>query len=303
MDTTDSVSATFTSALIVGTIRNGSASIEEDLQVLLDSLNLVLPTVALVVESDSHDGTQQVLENLAARDSRINFISLGNMEPKIPDRIARLRYCRNIYVREIRDNPILASKELIIVADLDGINRKITSKAIREAINSNFAWDVLTANQTGGYYDLLALRHPYWCPNNYLLEIEWFSKFISGPRTLRHCKEERMLKIPRTCPPIEVDSAFGGFGIYRKWIFHEFDYSLENETIVSEIDHVTLHRKAKARGAKIFIHPGLINSNINIHNLNGMTQIRRMNQLVGVWPFTLAKPTLRVLLGKFLRKS
>jgi hypothetical protein len=118
----------FHRALVVGTARNASDNIVTDLLRIVNSLEIIVPTFGFVVESDSDDTTVSMLEDLSKRDSRIRFISLGQVTPQIPDRIARLRHCRNEYVREIRENPDYAECDLIIVADLDGINTKITPR-------------------------------------------------------------------------------------------------------------------------------------------------------------------------------
>jgi hypothetical protein len=206
-------------------------------------------------------------------DPRVKFISLGNLESTLPDRIERLRFCRNEYVKAIRNFPEYQDCDLLVVADLDGINEKISAHSFQIALESDIEWDILTANQFGPYYDILALRHPFWSPNNWISELDWLSPFVGRNRATKHSLTDRMIRIPVDSAPIEVDSAFGGLGIYRRWIFENFDYSRDLFEDESEIDHVILCRKAKDAGAKIFIHPGLVNANWTIHSRNGQSGV------------------------------
>ena len=283
----------FHQALVVGTARNASANIVADLLRIVNSLDIIVPTFGFVVESDSDDATVSLLNDLSKRDSRIRFISLGQVAPQIPDRIARLRHCRNVYVREIRENPDYKDCDLVIVADLDGINIKISTKYLERALSSEFQWDAMAANQSARYYDILALRHPLWSPNNWLMESEWLEPFLGEKAAKRHSMADRMIRIPSKLPPIQVDSAFGGLCIYKRWIFEECDYSEDTPEAADEIDHVTLHRKARMARGRIFIHPGLINSNWTAHSLNGPPFIRISKSLAHTLPFRFFLPILR----------
>ena len=283
----------FRRAIVVGTVRNASKNIVGDLLRVVNALGAIMPTCAFVVESDSDDDTLALLEDLSKRDTRIRFISLGKVEPAIPERIARLRHCRNFYVSEIRDNPEYKDCDLVVVADLDGINTGITEENFKIALNSTLGWDALAANQSARYYDILALRHPYWSPNNCISEAEWLSQFVGKRAAWKHSIGDRMLRIPRSLPPIPVDSAFGGLCMYRKWVFERCDYSEDIPEAVNEIDHVTLHRKARGFGAKIFIHPELINAKWTVHGLNGVRYVRQAKWLAHKLPFRAFLPILR----------
>ncbi|MBI3429126.1 MAG: hypothetical protein HY050_03525 [Actinobacteria bacterium] len=283
----------FRRGLVVGTVRNASNNVTADLLRIVDSLDAIVPTSGFVVESDSDDTTVRLLSELASKDSRIRFVSLGQVSPQIPDRIARLRHCRNAYVREIRENPEYKDCDLVIVADLDGINTKISTQYLERALSSEVQWDAMAANQSARYYDILALRHPLWSPNNWLMEAEWLRPFLGEKVASRHSLADRMIRIPSDLPPILVDSAFGGLCVYRRWIFDECDYSEDIPEAADEIDHVTLHRKARLAGGKIYIHPGLINSNWTAHSLNGSPFIRISKSFAHTLPFRFLLPILR----------
>ena len=283
----------FHRALVVGTARNASKHIEDDLLRVVNSLNEILPTIGFVVESDSEDDTIAVLEKLSNIDSRIRYTTLGKLSTNFPNRILRLRHCRNAYIYEIRNNPEYKNCDLIVVADLDGINTKINSSSFEVALNSSFDWDVLTANQMARYYDILALRHPLWSPSNWLLEEQWYANFVGKRKAKVHSMSDRMIRIPKETPPFEVQSAFGGLALYKRWVFENTDYSEDCIEAQDEIDHVTLHRKVRAAGGKIFIHPSLINSNWTNHSLNGSRFIRSFKWIFHIFPLNLMLPFLR----------
>jgi len=237
----------FKSALVVGTVRNASANVVSDLVRIVDALEEILPTKAYVVESDSSDNTVARLSELAEKDSRIRFISLGVVAITIPG-------------------------------------------------------DALAANQSARYYDIFALRHPMWSPNDWSLEAQWLEPFLGKMNAKKHSMTDRMIHIPSTMPPIPVESAFGGLCIYRRWVFDQFDYLEDSEATLNENEHVTFHRKVRAAGGKIFIHPGLVNSKWTAHSLGARPTIKFLNSVAQVFPFRVLLPVLRVKLDFELRK-
>lgn len=279
-------------ALIVGTVRNAERNVIKDITRILQAIENIVPASAFIVESDSDDATLQTLEKASKMDSRIRFVSLGDVASNIPERISRLRYCRNRYVQEIRNNSSYKDCDIIIVADLDGINTKISTSSFKKAFDLQITWDALAANQTKKYYDILALRHPNWSPNNWINEFEWMKVFLGENRALKHSMIDRMIRIPTNSQPIKVDSAFGGLCIYKRWVFEKCDYE---GGFVDEIDHVTLSRKATKEGANIYIVPGLINSAWTNHSLNSSLSMRIVKNLIMLLPLKKLKPLFHVL--------
>jgi hypothetical protein len=88
----------------------------------------------------------------------------------------------------------------------------------------------------------------------------------------------KMKRISKNSPWIRVDSAFGGFAIYRAEIFfmHNYDKPEKNGPLVSE--HVDFHYKII--NSKLYINPGLINANWNTYNLNRFPLIRYLRVLI-----------------------
>ena len=295
MSIADKTAFPYRRALVVGTVRNASKYVTADVSRIIKALDPIIPVVAFIVESDSNDDTVEKLTTLSATDSRVQFVSLGDLEPLFPERLERLKHCRNVYLEQIRNNPIYRDCDLVVVADLDGINTAITDDVFRLALETKVKWDVLAANQSGPYYDILALRHPFWSPNSFIQEMEWLNPFLGKKAAWRHSLGDRMIRISPSLPPIEVDSAFGGLCIYRRWVLEKFDYSNDSPSAEAETDHVILNRKAKTDGALIYIHPGLVNSKWTTHSLDALPIIRFFKSIAHFPPLRVFLPILRKL--------
>lgn len=282
----------FSGALIVGITDNMSKKLELELLKVLNSIEAILPTSALIIASDSSGQGQGILEDPSNPNPKIQYLrSKHDVLPRSD--ISKSRVLRNMYVQAIRKDPAFTNYELIVVVDLDGSNTRITESAFRSALDSAFQWDALAANQLGKYRDIESLRHEYWSPNNCMREFRWLKSFINENQAWENAVKSRMIRISAHEPPISVDSAFGGLCIYKRWIFEEFDYDSDRMYEDSENSHVTLNRKAKAGGARIFIHPELINSNGRHLHFLQKEFTRQLKLRAHSFPFTFLLPFLR----------
>jgi len=285
---------TFDEILVTGTVSNVSKTIIREIEKLKIALSGFKIIKFYLVESDSTDETIKKLKILKSTSNNFDYISLGRLKSKIPDRLERIRFCRNKYIDFIRAN----SKNCptyILVADLDGMNTALKSKGVLSCF-SRLDWDVVTANQTFGYYDILALRKDGWQENDWTEELKlmkdqlvWSEihgcRIISKIRNyfvLTKLKQRilfaKMRRINSRSEWIKVDSAFGGLAIYKKEVFLNFDYIKEFHTI--ETDHVSLNRKIVRNGGNIYINPGLINSHLNEYNLSRILIFRLIREFV-----------------------
>ena len=281
--------------LLVGTVSNVAKTIEKELKVVLKALSEFDFVEVFLVESDSTDETVRILEKIALNNSNVKFIALGKLKDKYPHRIARIAYCRNIYVKYIRDNNSFGKWDYVAVADLDGMNFKLKKKGIKSCFETNIDWDGVMANQRFGYYDLYALRAPGWVEGDCFEELEIMKKntkqpiqsknnFINFILSFRHFDKlrksiiyDRMKILPKKSEYIKVQSAFGGFALYKSEVFLKNDYKNKGEDkIISE--QVTFHLNSMINETKFFINPKLINSNINIYNMNRFIVIRFLRE-------------------------
>jgi len=254
------------SFLIGGVVRNCEKALKNDVLYLQNALINHPHKQWLLIESDSEDKTVEVLRELEGMVENFHFISLGTLRNRIPERTKRIAYCRNKYLEEFESDPMYQGFDYVLAADFDGVNTCITEKAI-DSCWENSDWDVATANQWGPYYDVFALRHPLWSPNN-CWEVQRFlaeqgfdedhSKYIGV--------YSRMVQVPEQGPWIEVDSAFGGLAIYKREKIAGLRYSGATDQGVEISEHVPFHAQIKAQGGRIFINPQLINAELTEHS-------------------------------------
>ena len=230
-----------------------------------------------LVESDSDDTTLKILQKIALENAHFDFESLGRLADKIPNRINRLQFCRDRYLFKFRNDSRLASASFLVVADFDGINNDLSVNSLRNAINGNQEWNALFANSSRRYYDILALRHPVWCPNNAFEDTDALTSQFGYSRAKKMCVYDRMVKIPQSSKLIPVISAFGGLAIYRASCLKDFDYSPSSKDGAGDIDHVILNRKIHDSSGNLFIDPSLINTKWNQHNLMSIKFLRELN--------------------------
>ena len=169
-----------------------------------------------MIESDSTDKTVIKLKEINKNINNFEYISLGDLQSSIPLRTQRIAYCRNKYLNQINNNPKYKNTDYVAIADLDGINNKITKEAVQSSWNFE-GWDVCTANQDGPYYDIWALRHHEWCPDDWLSEYETLSKLnLNHFYNMKKSLYSKMKVIPINSEWIKVDSSFGGLAIYKR---------------------------------------------------------------------------------------
>ncbi len=247
-------------ALVVGVARNCGETIEAEYNRLKNALTRFKTVHFYIVESDSNDNTLAKLNSLKASNSNFEFISLGSLKSQIPKRTDRISHCRNQYLKELKENDTYKNIQYVIIADLDGVNNLISEKAINSCWQFD-DWDVCTSNQKGLYYDIYALRHPLLNP------VDWQKIYIYYTRELGIDSIEaknmalysKMFQISTSTKPILVDSAFGGFAIYKKESLLNTKYIGLDENGNEICEHVTLHKQITDKGFKIYINPKLIN--------------------------------------------
>ena len=243
--------------LIASTVRNCGQTILKTIEALDKYLGSTKREF-FIVESDSDDDTLTILENLARRRSDFKYLSMGSLQSNIPKRTDRIAFCRNKYLEYLRLN--CENFEYLIVVDSDGIVSKIDDSNVLSSPDVN--WHTLTANVSGFYYDLWALRSEHWC--NYdcwkryrnLIKIgmnEYHSYKISvwSPTTILNPRGSHL----------KVDSAFGGLAIYKvKSIPKSARYvgvDAQGEEICEHVSfNLAINRKNLHSG--MYILPGLI---------------------------------------------
>jgi hypothetical protein len=281
--------------LLVGTVSNVAKTIEKELKVVLKALSVFDSVQVFLVESDSTDETVKILDKIALKNKNFEFIAMEKLKNRYPNRIARIAYCRDIYVKYIRDNNVIGKWDYVAVADLDGMNFKLRKNGIKSCFETNIDWDGVMANQKFGYYDIYALRAPGWVeedcfismsrnkkmskqPNisnisfiNFLVQFNYFDKFR------KKYIYDQMKIIKNGNLFIKVDSAFGGFAIYKPIVFLNSLYSTNQAT---QSEHVYFHKTSDNANRSFYINPELINNWFNSYNVNKFYFIRFIREFV-----------------------
>ena len=257
--------------LITGLIRDGAHCVQRDIEKLLSATNIFKEVHVLVIESDSQDETLNELASLAARNARIRYLSLGQLKNRFPSRPERLAHCRNAYLAELRGNTLYGDVDYVIVADLDGMNDLLTSESVASCWNVHEDWGVITANQEDSYYDIWALRHPDWCPDDCHALISRLEPVFGHETALNLAVDSRQIRISPKLPLIPVQSAFGGLAVYTASAMQCGTYRGQDENGSETCEHVPFHLQITKAGHSIYINPRLINTGINIHTRNKRT--------------------------------
>jgi hypothetical protein len=253
--------------LIVGCARNVEKVISGEIATLFRAFSPFGEVSFYIVESDSGDSTVSALQALTDKYDDFQFVSLGKVSDRIPDRYERMAYCRNQYVSFIRNLSTTDIPEYVVVADLDGVNCELS----RESVDSCFSrsdWDAVFANQGKNYYDVFALRVDNWCPNDPWQEF-WRLRDLGVPemRAKEIAIHNKQSILRKDSPWIPVKSAFGGLAIYKSECFTNAEYSvIDSETGVNTCEHVSFNHLLMESDKKLLINPRLINSTWNDHN-------------------------------------
>ena len=256
------------SVLIVGAVKDISATLEKDLN-RLDRAFINFKQVSyFLVESNSSDNSDQTLEKIRSKRSDFDFELLHDAEPVTYSRTEKLSKARNRYLEYLDELSSSQKPDYVAVYDFNDLNHKLSLESIQSCWEKS-DWDVCTANQNGHYYDIWALRHEYWSPNDCWKQFNFFLDLgVRKDKAYASSINSRMVRIPKDSAWIEVDSAFGGMAIYRAETLKSARYVGSTDSGEMICEHVALHSNIRAQGFKIFINPNFINFAYTDHSKN-----------------------------------
>jgi hypothetical protein len=214
----------------------------------------------LFVVSDSKDDTRAILERWLADGRRGRVIDLGPLEQQLTKRTERIAFARNTGLDEIASGED-ARHDHLVVADLDDVlGRPVDADAFARAsawLDADAVRAAVMANATPRYYDIWALRHERWCPNDC-----WHPIWGRAPaETFEAAKFRevftRQIEIPPSLPPIAVRSAFGGLAIYRLPAALAARYRGTDATGRETSEHVSFNTAIGHAGGRLHIVPAL----------------------------------------------
>jgi hypothetical protein len=249
------------SAVFTGAARNCAAHLPGVLENLGRLAALYERASFLFVVSDTDDGSCRLLEEwLAAGGRRGTVIDLGVLQERLPRRAERIACARNTALDEIRRSGWSADDHLV-VADLDDV---LVLPLAAERFARAAAWlDAepsragVLANAAPRYYDVWALRHERWCPDDCWQPI-WGRPASEDFETAKFREVfARQIEIPPTLPPIAVRSAFGGLGIYRMAFALGAGYCGLDGQGRETSEHVAFNAAIARAGGQLHIFPAL----------------------------------------------
>jgi hypothetical protein len=253
--------------LVVGIVKNIEKTLKKDIKNIGNALSFFQEVHWFLVESDSSDNSKQTLSELKNANKNFFYTSIEILDKSYNFRTERLAIARNKYLSHIRDHIDTNEFPYIVIADFNLLNSKLSMESVISSW-SRTDWDVVTANQSSRYYDIWALRHPLWSPNDCWEQHEFLKKYIKTPEIVNsYSLRSRMFKLPKDSDWIEVDSAFGGFAIYRSsFLLNDVYYEGKNDVGNMICEHVPFNQKIKELGARIFINTNLINAHYTDHS-------------------------------------
>ena len=195
------------SVIVCGCTKNSASYIYKHLQLLYDMYPLFKTFKMLVYENDSTDNTVNILEEFKKTHPFFDYIS-ENLDNR--PRTDILAHGRNTLLRHIQ------GFEYMIMTDLDDVIATFKPGQIKYLFEHN-EWDGLLANCLGKYYDIWALRieRDKWTPLSPFQVIDYDCWEKAQQYRTKQVISQHQINIPVSTPLIPVNSAFGGFGIYK----------------------------------------------------------------------------------------
>ena len=214
----------------------------------------------VIVENDSSDDTRRRLRQFAETRPNVRLIEADGLDQAHPKRGDRLAVARNIYMAAVRE-PRYADCDDLVVLDFDDVNRAPVDVAAFKAAR-RWLWQKperrgVFANATPFYYDIWALRHPTWCPGDCWSEVRAAQSAIGHDEAVRRFVANRQISIAPNSPPIPVDSAFAGLGIYRRAATLDATYVGLQANGEETCDHVAFNADVKGSDGVLAIFPAL----------------------------------------------
>jgi len=180
----------------------------------IDTIKKIFARVdILFIENDSTDKTRHLLKN--RNDARV--IYFNDLVTDYPQRTARIAFCRNQILKEAIENPRYADIDYILWMDMDDICINPINQNAIESNDFSSDWGMKCAFKDTGYYDIWALRHPIYSPDDCihnLVRDGWHNQWAHEKHV--HSRMRQMNELRKSEKLIEVDSAFGGMGFVNK---------------------------------------------------------------------------------------
>lgn len=248
-------------AVFVGAARNCSIHLPGVLRNLSSLATLYGDCAFFFAISDCVDDTHSILDLWLRQGRQGSVIDLGTLSGRLPLRTTRIATARNACMSEVH-NSIFSTFDHLVVVDLDDVlSKPIPVGPFVEAIEwleEESTRAGVFANATPRYYDIWALRHDIWCPQDCWHAIWERDEAETFDAAKMREVYARQIVLPATLPPLQVRSAFGGLGIYKMKYTSGLHYS-GTDVLGREIaEHVPFNFEIGSKGGELCIFPPLV---------------------------------------------
>ena len=239
------------------------------------------------LENNSVDRTVRRLKRFDQTQGRGIVRFLGDVDAEIPLRTQRLAWLRNLYLEAIFDDPRFSTFDFLILLDMDGVNEEMDAQRLLHLMDIRTPrWSALFANQRNRYYDIWALRHRSWCPEDCWKQVRLRPPSMSFDDAEMEFVTKRQITLDPHCGFVPVESAFGGLGLYRLQQLRDCRYVGIDDEGYAICEHVAFHADLLNKGGRLYIDAALLNGTGDQPHDRGMDFLTR-------WKRSLAKKRKR----------
>ena len=249
------------SAVFAGAVRNCGLYLPTVLENLDRFSAFFLDVRFVFAVSDTTDDSVAIIREWLGRGKSGAVLELGRLGDDPNGRTERIACARNACLDHIRDSSA-ACYDYLVMCDLDNV---LGSPVESEGFAAALDWLDLDrshagvfANSSPYYYDIWSLRHRSWCPHDCWHAIWGRSKRESFIAAKIREVYSRQIALPPAATPVEVDSAFGGLGIYRMPYALRSSYTGNDSEGRPVSEHVSFNRDISRQDGKLFIVPPLV---------------------------------------------
>lgn len=240
--------------IFCGISKNCIDSIEQNLNFLKNFSKLKKFDVSvIIVDSDSDDGTKEVINSYQKSINKFYTYDLDGLESKYKNRIERIAISRNKCL-EIARGLINDKKVIYIPLDLDmKIFKYVDIQKMESLIENSIKKDTINGTfpfSKPYYYDIFALRAENWINYNAQFIARRYKKFFKIGSFIvnyflifrKQIGYKKFIKKKN----IVINSAFGGIGIYNlKNNIIDFRYETSKKHPEDISEHILFNNKFK----------------------------------------------------------
>jgi hypothetical protein len=249
-------------AVFAGVARNCSWFLPNVLQNVSRLAALYEDAAFVIAENDSDDETKSMLRSWLCRQPHGHLIELDGLTAIEPRRTQRIATARNACLDHILSGEYCDYDHLVML-DFDDVNAlPISIEDFLAAVNfleEKPAAAGVFANQAMAYFDVWALRHAIWCPDDCWKQVTARPRWMSSGIAQILYLHRRQFSIPAEARPIRVRSAFGGLGLYKMSKILNCRYEGLDTDGREVCEHVAFNRQICDHGGELYIYPKLLN--------------------------------------------